>query len=155
LTPLIGSSVALQVANNGTLGVPVNVPVLAAQPGVFAYNVGANTFGVVLHANFQLADSGHPVTPGETVLIYCTNLGAVAPKIADGAPGTGQESTVANPTVTIGGKNAPVSFSGLAPTFVGLNQVNVQVPAGLAAGNQPLVLTISGASSKTVLLPAK
>jgi len=155
LSKLVGSTVVLQVENNGALGAPVKVPVLAAQPGVFSYTVGANTFGVVLHSNFQLADSAHPVTPGEVVLIYCTNLGVVAPTIADGAPGTGKELTVAKPTVTIGGATGAVSFSGLAPGFVGLDQVNVQVPASLPSGNQPLVVSIGGASSKTVLLPVK
>ncbi len=155
LSPLIGSSVVLQVSNNGQLGIPVRVPVLAAQPGVFAYNVGSDTFGVVLHANFQLADSGHPATGGEVVLIYCTNLGAVSPAIKDGEPGTGSELTVAKPSVTVGGAPATVSFSGLAPGFVGLYQINVEIPKGLVAKNQPVVVNVSGASSKPVLLPVK
>jgi trimeric autotransporter adhesin len=149
------SSVVLQVANDGVLSLPITVPVLAAQPGVFAYNVGAVTFGVVLHSNFQLADSAHPVTGGEVVLVYCTNLGAVTPAIKDGVAGTGNEITVATPTATIGNAPAPVSFHGLAPDFVGLYQLNVQVPTGLTPGNQDLVLTISGASSKAVKLPVK
>jgi uncharacterized protein (TIGR03437 family) len=145
----------LQVVNNGAVSPPVKVPVLTAQPGVFAYYVGQNAFAVVLHANFQLADSGHPVTAGETVLIYCTNLGAVSPAIPDGAAGTGKELTVAQPTATIGGVSAPVAFSGLAPGFVGLYQVNVVVPKGLPSGNQPLVVTIGGASSPAAFLPVK
>ncbi|HEV8042147.1 MAG TPA: hypothetical protein VGP62_24930 [Bryobacteraceae bacterium] len=149
------TSALLQVVNNGAASLAVKVPVLTAQPGIIAYSSGGNTFGVVLHANFQLADSGHPVVGGETVLIYCSNLGAVSPAVQDGVAGTGKEMTVAQPTATIGGSAAPVSFSGLAPGFVGLYQVNVQVPTGLASGNQPLVLTISGASSKTVMLPVK
>ena len=103
----------------------------------------------------QLADSANPVVGGETVLIYCTNLGAVAPPLADGAAGTGAQITVATPTATIGGKNAPVSFHGTAPGFVGLYQVNVQIPTGLASGNQPLGIAISGASSPLVQLPVK
>jgi uncharacterized protein (TIGR03437 family) len=79
----------------------------------------------------------------------------VPPAVQDGAAGTGSQQTGAKPTATIGGAAAPVSFSGLAPNFVGLYQVNVQVPTGLAPGNQPLVLTISGASNKPVLLPVK
>jgi uncharacterized protein (TIGR03437 family) len=133
----------------------VKAPVLAAQPGVFAYNVGTDLFGVVLHANFQLADSGHPATGGEVVLIYCTNLGAVSPTIKDGEPGTGKELTVAHTSVTVGGAPATVSFSGLAPGFVGLYQINVEIPKGLTAKNQPVLVTISGASSKPVLLPVK
>jgi uncharacterized protein (TIGR03437 family) len=149
------SSVWLQVENNGSPSLPVQVPVLTAQPAVFAYNVGPTTFGVVLHANFQLADSANPVVAGETVLIYCTDLGAISPALADGAPGTGAEITVATPTATIGGKNAPVSFHGTAPGFVGLYQVNVQIPAGLASGNQSLGIAISGVSSPVVQLPVK
>ena len=149
------SSAVLQVVNNGALSPPVTVPVLAAQPGVFAYNVGSETFGVVLHANFQLADTGHPVTPGEVVLIFCTNLGAVSPAIADGAAGSGSQKTVATTTVTIGGAPAAVSFSGLPAGFVGLYQVNAQVPTGLAAKNQPVIVKVGNASSTPVLLPVK
>lgn len=149
------SSAVLQVVNNGAASLPVTVPVLAAQPGVFAYTVGSDTFAVVLHANFQLADSAHPVSGGETVLVYCTNLGAVSPSIADGAAGTGNEITVATPTASIGGVAAPVSFHGTAPGFVGLYQLNVQVPMGLDAKNQPLIISVGDASSRTVLLPVK
>jgi uncharacterized protein (TIGR03437 family) len=88
------------------------------------------------------------------VLIYCTGLGEVSPTPDDGVAATGQ-NTVATPTVTIGGVNAPVSFSGLAPDFVGLNQVNVQIPGGLASGNQPVVIKSGGVSSKPVLLPVE
>lgn len=149
------ASVLLQVETNGISSLPVQVPVLAAQPGIIAYNAGGTNYGVVLHSNFQLADSAHPVVAGETVLIYCVDLGAISPALKDGEPGTGAEITVATPTATLGGANAPISFHGTAPGFVGLFQVNVQVPKGLASGNQPLVLTISGVSSQTVQLPVK
>ena len=102
-----------------------------------------------------LADKARPVTGGEVVLIFCTNLGAVNPTVKDGEPGSGQEKTVATTTVTIGDAPAAVSFSGLASGFVGLYQVNAQVPKGLAAKNQPVVVSVSGASSKPVLVPVK
>ena len=139
-----GSTASIVAENNGTSSAPLRVPVSAAQPGIF----------VILHANFQLADAAHPAKAGETVLIYCTGLGAVSSPPADGAAGNGQ-STKATATVTIGGVNAPVSFSGLAPGFVGLYQVNAEVPGGLASGNQPVVLSIGQAGSNAVLLPVE
>jgi len=149
------SSVLMQVSNNGVQSLPVSVPVLTAQPGVFAYNVGNTTYGVVLHGNFQLADSAHPVVADEVVSVYCTNLGAVSPALKDGQAGTGAETTVVTPTATVGGKNAPVSFHGTAPGFVGLYQVNIQIPKGLASTNQTLLLSSGGATSAPVQLPVK
>jgi adhesin/invasin len=55
--------------------------------------------------------------------------------------------------VTMDGVNAAVSFSGLAPGFVGLYQVNAVVPPGLASGNKPVVITVGGSSSNSALLP--
>lgn len=141
------------VATNGLASAAKSIPVLESQPGIFGYSAGGQIFGAILHATFQLADTGHPATAGETVLIYCTGLGAVFPQAQDGAAATGAELTVATPTVTIGEAAAVVTFSGLAPGFVGLNQINAQVPSGLASGNQPVVITIGGASSSPVLLP--
>jgi uncharacterized protein (TIGR03437 family) len=46
-----------------------------------------------------------------------------------------------------------VVFSGLAPGTVGEYQVNVQVPAGVAAGDAvPVVLTIGGVQSIEVTI---
>jgi uncharacterized protein (TIGR03437 family) len=149
-----GPNATIAVSNGDTAGASISVPVLTAQPGIFNYSAGGNTFGAILHADFQLADTAHPAKPGETVLIYCTGLGAVSSPPADGEPGKGQP-TVATPTVTIGGTKATVSFSGLAPGFVGLYQINVEVPDGLAAGNQPVVVEVAGASSNSVLLPVE
>jgi uncharacterized protein (TIGR03437 family) len=147
-----GTSANIAVVNNMSTGPTLAVPVLPAHPGIFNYTAGGLAFGAILHANFQLVDTADPAVGGETVLIYCTGLGAVSSAPADGAAGKGQETT-AMPVVSIGGTNAPVSFSGLAPSFVGLYQVNAQVPAALKSGNQPVVVTIGSASSNSVLLP--
>ncbi len=144
----------IQVTNRGAASSVVLAPVQLAQPAIFNYSAGGDVFGAILHSNFSLANTADPAKPSETVLIYCTGLGLVSPLPADGVAATGQK-TMNAPTVTIGGANAPVSFSGLAPGFVGLYQVNAQVPASVKAGNQPVVLSIAGAMSKSVLLPVK
>ena len=56
---------------------------------------------------------------------------------ANGAPATANplSTTMETPTVFIGNTPASVTFSGLAPGFVGLYQVNVQVPENAPTGD--------------------
>ncbi|HXF28130.1 MAG TPA: choice-of-anchor tandem repeat GloVer-containing protein [Bryobacteraceae bacterium] len=147
------STATIEVEFNCHTSAPLTVAVLPAQPGIINYSAGGASYGVILHADYQLADAGHPVKAGETVLIYGTGSGTVISPPADGAAASGQITT-APAVVTIGGVTAAsVPFSGLAPGFVGLNQINVVVPAGLTPGNQPVVVTIDGVASNAVQLP--
>jgi len=43
-------------------------------------------------------------------------------------------------------------FAGLSPGFVGLYQVNVQIPTGLPTGNVPIYFTVAGQSSDQELI---
>jgi uncharacterized protein (TIGR03437 family) len=55
--------------------------------------------------------------------------------------------------VTVGGQTAPFLFAGLAPGFVGLNQVNVQLPTGLTPGNVvPVVVSTANLNSNTATI---
>ena len=148
------STATIEVLHNGIPSESLVVPVLHAQPGIINYNVNGTAFGVILHADYQLADSAHPLKAGETALIYCTGLGAVHSPPASGAAASGQ-MTIAAATVKIGGISGSVAFAGLAPDFVGLNQVNFVVPEGVKSGNQPVVLTIGGASGPPVVVPVQ
>jgi uncharacterized protein (TIGR03437 family) len=62
---------------------------------------------------------------------------------------------MATPTVTIGGQSATVLFSGLAPGFASLYQVNVDVPSNIATGRQPITFTIGGVSAPAAYLYVK
>jgi len=55
-------------------------------------------------------------------------------------------------TATVGGRPAEVLFSGPAPGFPGLQQINVRVDANLPAGSQPAVLTTAGQASNETRL---
>jgi uncharacterized protein (TIGR03437 family) len=53
-------------------------------------------------------------------------------------------------TVLIGGYNATILYSGAAPGFAGLMQINLQVPAGfLGPGTQTVLLTVGTVQSQT------
>ena len=88
------------------------------------------------------------------MVIYCTGLGPVTNR-----PGTGAVSpdppnlatSITTPIVTIGGIQANVVFAGLSPGFVGLYQVNVQVPPNAPVGNTvPVAMSVGGIASNTV-----
>jgi hypothetical protein len=82
-------------------------------------------------------------------------LGAVSNQpVAGVAAGASPLSmTLTSPTVTIGGVGAVVTYSGLAPTFAGLYQINATVPLGASTGNTvPLVISIGSITSNSVTI---
>ena len=133
----------------------LTVGVADAQPGIYTSNSqGFGQGSVLIAGTATLAEVSRPAKRGEFIEIFCTGLGKVSPTPPDGTPAPSAEPlarTVNTPTVTIGGVQATVSYSGLAPGVVGLYQVNAQVPAtvtpgsavnlSLAIGSPPLVAT--------------
>jgi uncharacterized protein (TIGR03437 family) len=151
-----GVVASIQVSQGGAVSAAQAVNVAAVSPGIFIVDQAANA-GAVLHAaNYSLVTSSSPAQPGESLLIFCTGLGAVGTSVASGAmaPSAPLAQTVLTPTVSIGGLLAIVSYSGLAPGFAGLYQINVQAPLNLGAGNQSVQITISGVASNIVTIAA-
>jgi uncharacterized protein (TIGR03437 family) len=144
-------SLPLVVNNGGILSNPVEIQALPAQPGVFL----VNGQGAIFHEDFSYVTSSSPASAGETIIIYCTGLGAVNPQVETGFPApTSPLAISATPTVTIGGVSAQVSFSGLAPGFAGLYQINVMVPQSVS-GTAQLVIAVGAVSSAPVSLAVK
>ena len=96
---------------------------------------------------------GQPASPGDSIQVYATGLGRATPggdpggrPLATGlvAPADGNPlyGTVRTPVVTVGGVPAPVQFSGLAPGFAGLYQINLRIPGSAPAGDD-VTVTIS------------
>lgn len=124
-------------------------------PGIFSTNAQGSGQGAILDGSYRLVDGSNPASVGTTVQIYCTGLGPVTNQPASGTPSPSSPlaMTISTPTVTVGGLAAPVLFSGLAPGFVGLYQVNVEVPAATPGGSAvPVAISIGGAVSNTVTI---
>jgi uncharacterized protein (TIGR03437 family) len=110
-----------------------------------------------------LTGCGQPASPGDVVQIYATGLGRATPngnpaastlRTGDVAPANASVlyRTLETPEVTIGGVPAVVDFSGMAPGFAGLYQVNVKVPDDAPGGDDvPLKITIGGASDTATI----
>ena len=86
-----------------------------------------------------------PAHMGDPLVILATGLGAVTPAVANGANSMDQlRNTVSTPTVLIGGQPAQLLFSGLSPSFTGVNQINAVVPFGGTGQAVPIQLLIGG-----------
>ena len=121
----------------------VRVPVRAVDPGIF-FQAGTG-LGAILVGGTGKTTIERAAYEGDVLEIYCTGLGALRPN-----PQNGLTETVARPRVLVGGREADVLFSGSAPGFPGLYQVNARVPGGLAAGSQPLTMLVDGPASNEV-----
>jgi uncharacterized protein (TIGR03437 family) len=88
-----------------------------------------------------------PARPGETVVFYGTGFGSTNPAIPSGQF-TDRLAPITTPfTITIGGLPASVAFGGLVPPYAQLYQFNVEVPAAVGDGDQPVVAQIGGVTS--------
>jgi uncharacterized protein (TIGR03437 family) len=134
-----GSTATLSINNNGQVTTR-SFAVTAAAPGIFTDSTGA----VVPTSS---------AAPGQEFAFYITGAGAVSPAIATGvAPAASTANAdlpkpVETTTVTIGGAAATIDFIGIPAGLVGVTQINVQVPGGIAVGAQPVVVTVGGIAS--------
>ena len=138
------ANVVVQVAGRPD-STPEPILVELVSPGIFILGPGQVGPGAILHPDFSVVDDASPARPGDFVLIFCTGLGQTDPPQVSGQPAAG-ERTLEMPTVTIGGEVAPVDFSGAAPFFAGLNQINAIVP-DLPAGDHDVIINIAGQQS--------
>jgi uncharacterized protein (TIGR03437 family) len=138
----------------------VQVRVAPVSPGVFALgnlavavNAGDGTLaqppGSVAGLNT------HGARRGSAIVLYANGLGEVDKPVMSG--NLASEAIVnskVTPTVLIGGVEAPVLFSGLAPQFVGVNQVNILIPDNAPTGDAiPIQIRMNGitTSERTTL----
>jgi uncharacterized protein (TIGR03437 family) len=134
-----------------------NLVVPTSSPAVFLSGVAGpdTTLPTIVRAsNSLLATDSNPVHHNDVLAIYLTGMGAVTPTVADGLPGPSfpLATTLAPPTITLGGVNLPVIYSGLAPGQVGVNQINVTVPNNVPPGLAlPLVISQGGATNTSTL----
>ncbi|MGH9657116.1 MAG: ThuA domain-containing protein, partial [Bryobacteraceae bacterium] len=127
--PYAVATAGLAVRSGTTSSPPLTLRIEPAAPGIFAV---AKIDGAVV--------------------VYATGLGAVAPPVPAGAaaPSSPPSITPDSPQVFVGDARAEVFFSGLAPGWAGLYQVNAVLPAGVTAG--PVTIEIGGRRSNAVTL---
>jgi len=156
---LTGQTEALLTAGIGGLtSAGHNVNLAPFAPGIFTINGQGYGQGAILDTSYRLVDATNPTTPGAVVQIYCTGLGAVTNQPATGAaaPSDPLARTITVLRLTIGNAPAKVQFSGLAPGYAGLYQVNAEVPAETSSGAAVSVTILVGeVASNTVTIAVR
>jgi uncharacterized protein (TIGR03437 family) len=170
--PLGAVRIAVRTADTGELVAGGSLLVSAAAPGIFTASQAGTGQAAIVNQDGTINSASNPAPGGSTIQIYGTGQGQVSPAVTDGTAASGSplSNTVAVPTtsgttclnsqpsmcVAIGSSGfGDVKYSGLAPGFIGLWQINVVLPTGLAAGNVPLRIVINGTPSNTVTVAVR
>jgi uncharacterized protein (TIGR03437 family) len=170
--PLGTARVAVRTADTNELVAGGSILIAPVSPGLFTASSSGSGQGLIYNQDGTLNGPSNPAPAGSTILLYGTGQGQVSPAISDGvpAPGPPMSATVAVPTtdgkacltvqpslcVAIGNAFGTVKASGLAPGYVGLWQINVTIPQGIASGSAvPLRVVLDGSPSNVVTVAVK
>ncbi|OFV97284.1 MAG: hypothetical protein A3F68_03240 [Acidobacteria bacterium RIFCSPLOWO2_12_FULL_54_10] len=158
-----GDSVPAQIQKPDGTTLLTTLSIVSTAPGIFT--VLMNGLGQAaalnqdnsLNGNPQSILGARPAVRGSVIQLFATGGGETDPPLLPGeaAPITGNPLvyTRVQPTVTLGGFALRVQFSGMAPGFVGLWQINVEIPQLIAPGSAvPLTITAGGITSNTVTI---
>lgn len=150
---LSGSEAQVVVASNGILGPAITVSLAPEAPGIFT--ISETGKGAVLNEDFTLNSAENPARVGSVIQIFATGLGTVSPQVPPGQPTpvSPLSETVTTPVVLIGGIPADVTYSGLAPGTIGVNQIDARIPVGVQADpSVTLQIQIGAAASNVVVI---
>ncbi len=136
----------------------------SASPGLFVE--GAQQSGPVaaLNQDNSVNTATNPAPRGTVIQIFGTGQGAVMGAPPDGQPSSGLVPTTGTLQIVLGtaGTNiisvpaADITYSGLAPGFIGLWQVNFTVPANAPTGtNVPITVFMNSISSSNTAIPTQ
>lgn len=132
-----------------------NIQVAPVAPALFTLNgVGLAAAGAVRVSStgVQTAEAAYTLNTYGTFVASPIAMGSSTDKVYLTLYGTGLAAAgTSGVTVTINGANAPVLYAGPQGSMMGIDQVNVQIPASLAgAGNVNLQLTANGVAANPV-----
>lgn len=151
---LTGSQATILAQYQGQTSSAFTASVAAVSPALFTMNGAGTGQAVAINAaDSSVNGPNHPASAGSYVSLFLTGAGQTSPGGQDGLQNGYNGATLATPLasvgVTIGGKGTATNYAGAAPLAIaGVMQINALVPAGLTAGNVPVVVTVGGASTQ-------
>jgi uncharacterized protein (TIGR03437 family) len=153
IAPGLHSVVVAGVLGSVTLATGT-VRVINAAPGVFKLDEATPPRGAILNQDNSLNAQNRPAIRGQAIQIFATGHSTLSQQIADGAAGpVPVVTTQVAPQVFIGGVECTVEFSGLAPGFAALWQINARIPQlSFLSGKLPVQVFMNGVDSNEVTI---
>jgi uncharacterized protein (TIGR03437 family) len=138
--------------NNGVPGIAQTIMLAPLAAGIFTTGTGDPI--ITDYNTGQLVSTSAPASRGDTLIIWATGLG---PTVLDPATGYAAPNAASPASLPINvvlkspdtGKQVspPVGYAGLAPGFVALDQINVQIPQDAPTGTVIVALQSPGLTS--------
>jgi uncharacterized protein (TIGR03437 family) len=154
-----GGLVPVQVvqASTGQIYTSNLFNIVAAAPGLFEANATTGALAAINATDNTVNSASNPVKAGDYISLFGTGQGFIAGAPPDGTAPTGPVATAQLPQVYLGGQTyispGDIEYSGLAPGYIGLWQINAQVPSNAASstgsgtGPIPVYVTMDGYNS--------
>jgi len=119
---------------------PVQVAVYGSSPSFFSQDGSGCGQAAVLNLNpdgsVSVNSPSNSAAPGDYISLYGTGIGLPMKSPADGTFSAGLAPLQSQPGIDFGGNpvNVLLPYAGLAPSLVGVDQINVQIPEGTPEG---------------------
>jgi uncharacterized protein (TIGR03437 family) len=138
---LVAGTATVQVVQDGIAGPPVQIMLGATAPALFQTDA---TTALATHLDGTLVSSASPANPGETIVLWAGGLGATTPAAIPNQL-TEIVSPLAAPVqILLNGTALPagnVEFAGAVVGYAGLYQINLVLPADVAANPEIQIAT--------------
>jgi uncharacterized protein (TIGR03437 family) len=135
-----GGSVDVQVIRQSTGQVygGAEIPLAPASPGLFVIGAGQTGQVAALNQDNTINSATNPALHGQAVQLFGTGQGPVPNAPPDGQASPDVRPTPVNPQILLGGTFVPdanIQYSGLAPSEIGVWQINFVIPDSAPSGN--------------------
>ncbi|MBI2815813.1 MAG: hypothetical protein HYX72_02620 [Acidobacteria bacterium] len=139
------------VTYNGRTSGAFSIQVVDRSFGFFTINQQGSGSAIILDGDFRQINLLNAAAPNQTVAAFGTGLGRL-PSGSD-AEAPPQVNLNVPAEVYVGNRRATVVYTGRTGGFVGLDQINFQIPAGVEGCNVPLVVRVGSTVSNFAAIP--
>jgi uncharacterized protein (TIGR03437 family) len=143
---------SIVVGANGAYTIPDTINLVPAEPGISTRD---GALAIAQSALSTPISAESPTHPGDQVTIFLEGMGLTTPPVESGTAADGPSGVQLTPTVSVNGEKAEIGYAGLTPGLIGVYEINLQIPADLAPGDVPVVVTQNGVNSNTAILPVR